>query len=114
MACGNRSWLVEAKLTVIVEVPKLAVVALVRPPKRIVAQVLVLLKVSPHTPPLVVRQRVSVLLEQRVDTRDTAVPRVLEILERQPTVLRLRLLTLERVLGPHLAFGKDVLAYGVL
>ena len=42
----------------------------------------------------------SVLLEQRVDTRNTTIPAVLEILERQAPVLRVRLLALHRVLRP--------------
>lgn len=39
--------------------------------------------------------------ETDVDTRNTTVPRVLEILESKTTVLRVRLLTLEGVLGPN-------------
>ena len=53
-----------------------------------------------HAPSLVVSERVAILLEEGVDARDSAIPRILEVLERQTAVLRRRLLTLERVLGP--------------
>lgn len=85
------------------------VVALVRPPERVLLEHLVLLEFGAHAPALVVRERVPVLLEQRVDARDAAIPTVLEVLERQPPVLRVRLLPLERVLGPH-ALRVDELA----
>ncbi len=38
---------------------------------------LVLLEVSAYSPPLIIGQCVSVLLEQCIDARDTTVPRVL-------------------------------------
>jgi len=41
-----------------------------------------------------------VLLEQRVDARDTAIPRVFEILERETTILGIGLLPLHRILAP--------------
>eukprot|EP00959_Pyramimonas_sp_CCMP1952_P271920 5685478-Pyramimonas_sp.AAC.1 len=62
---------------VVVEVPQLAVVALVCPPEGVQPRHLELLELRAHPPPLVVRQRVPVLLEERVDARDAAVPRVL-------------------------------------
>eukprot|EP00967_Tisochrysis_lutea_P025531 scaffold29471_cov28-Tisochrysis_lutea.AAC.5 len=43
----------------------------------------------------------AVLLKERVDTRDATIPRVLEVLEREPSVLSVSFLTLERILGPH-------------
>mmetsp|Transcript_35305 Transcript_35305/g.88749 ORF Transcript_35305/g.88749 Transcript_35305/m.88749 type:complete len:781 (-) Transcript_35305:276-2618(-) len=86
---------------VVVQVPQLAVVPLVRPPERVLLQRLVLLEVGADAPPFVVRQRVPVLLEQRVDARDAAVPRVLQILQRETAVLRVGLLALQRVLLPH-------------
>lgn len=52
------------------------------------------------SPSLVVRESMTILLEQRVDTRDTAIPRVFEILERETSVLSVRLLALQSVLGP--------------
>mmetsp|Transcript_4532 Transcript_4532/g.13244 ORF Transcript_4532/g.13244 Transcript_4532/m.13244 type:complete len:1314 (+) Transcript_4532:2393-6334(+) len=85
---------------VVVEVPELAVVALVRPPEGVGAHELVLLEVLADAPALVVGEGVAVLLEEGVDARDAAVPRVLEVLEREPAVLRRRLLLLERVLRP--------------
>ena len=70
---------------VVVQVPQLAVMALVGPPEGVLLQHLVLLEVRAHPPALVVRQRVPILLEQRVDSGDTAVPRVLQIFESQPS-----------------------------
>jgi hypothetical protein len=40
-------------------------------------------------------------LEERVDARDASIPRVLEVFEGKTPVLRVRLLSLERILGPH-------------
>eukprot|EP01137_Pigoraptor_chileana_P034037 Opistho-2@25960 len=94
--------------TVVVEVPQLAVVTLVSPPKRVLLHDLVLLKVRAHAPALVIRKRVTVLLEKRVDAGNAAVPRVLQVLERQAAVLCHRLLSLECVLCPH-ALGIDKL-----
>ena len=85
---------------VVVEIPQLAVVALMRPPKRILLQHLVGLALRPRTPALVVGKRVPVLLEQRVDPRNAPVPRILQVLQRQPPVLGIRLLPLQRVLCP--------------
>ena len=62
---------------VVVEVPELAVVLLVRPPEGVGARGRVDLALLPHAPPNVKRERVTVLLEQRVDARDAAVPRIL-------------------------------------
>jgi hypothetical protein len=75
-------------------------VSLRRPEEGVVARTLVLLPLGTDSPSLVVRERVSVLLEERVDARDSSIPRVLEILERETTVLRVGLLALEGVLGP--------------
>eukprot|EP00964_Phaeocystis_antarctica_P078146 scaffold48598_cov65-Phaeocystis_antarctica.AAC.1 len=94
---------------VVVEVPQLAVVPLVRPPEGVLPHDLELLELRAHAPALVVGQRVPVLLEEGVDARDAAVPAVLEVLERQPPVLRVGLLPLERVLGPD-ALRVDELA----
>ena len=63
--------------SVVVQIPKLPIVALVGPPERILLQNLELLKVGPHTPTLVVSQCVTILLEQCIDSRNTSVPRVL-------------------------------------
>mmetsp|Transcript_8730 Transcript_8730/g.18587 ORF Transcript_8730/g.18587 Transcript_8730/m.18587 type:complete len:747 (-) Transcript_8730:2392-4632(-) len=74
---------------------------LMRPPEWVHLGVLILLELLPHTPPPVVCQRVPVLLEQRVDARDAAVPAVVQVIQRQPPVLRLGLLLLQRILTPH-------------
>mmetsp|Transcript_3442 Transcript_3442/g.12110 ORF Transcript_3442/g.12110 Transcript_3442/m.12110 type:complete len:287 (+) Transcript_3442:2278-3138(+) len=93
---------------VVVQRPELAIMPLVRPPERVLAEVLVLLEVSAHAPALVVGEGVAVLAEERVDARNAAVPRVLQVLQREPAVLLVRLLPLEHVLGPH-ALGVDEL-----
>ena len=62
--------------------PELAVVALMRPPEGVLLEQLVLLEVGAHAPALVVRERVPVLAEQRVDARDAPVPAVLQVLRR--------------------------------
>ena len=58
---------------------------------------------------LVVRERVPIFLKQRVDARNAAVPRIFQIFQRQPAILRVGLLALERVLGPD-ALRVDELA----
>lgn len=62
---------------------------------------LVLLKVSAHPPALVISQCVPVLLEQCIYTRNTTIPRVLQILKRQSSVLGCSLLPLQPILCPH-------------
>lgn len=59
---------------VVVQVPQLAVVALMRPPEGILPQDLVLLEVRPHAPPLIVGQRVPVLTPRHtpVTARETS------------------------------------------
>lgn len=43
----------------------------------------------------------SVLLEQRIDSRNTPVPTVLQILQCESPVLRIGLLSLQSILSPH-------------
>lgn len=66
---------------VVVQVPKLAVMALMGPPEGVLLQHLVLLEVSPHSPALVISQGVAILLEKGVDSGHAPVPRVLQILD---------------------------------
>mmetsp|Transcript_6537 Transcript_6537/g.26220 ORF Transcript_6537/g.26220 Transcript_6537/m.26220 type:complete len:208 (+) Transcript_6537:3427-4050(+) len=72
-----------------------------RPPERILSGEIVLFESQSHAPTLIVRERVSILLEQGVDARNTAIPRVFQVLQCETTILRLRFLTLQRVLSPH-------------
>ena len=64
-------------------------------PERVLPQHLVLLEVRPTPPALVVRERVPILLKQRVDPGNAPVPGVLQIFQRQPPVLGVGLLALE-------------------
>ena len=93
---------------VVVQVPQAPVVALVRPPHLVPAHDRVLLEHQAHAVALVVRQRVAVLLEQRVDARQPQLPRVVQVLVRQPAVARVRLRLLQRVLRPHGLRGLDL------
>mmetsp|Transcript_19227 Transcript_19227/g.59289 ORF Transcript_19227/g.59289 Transcript_19227/m.59289 type:complete len:634 (-) Transcript_19227:308-2209(-) len=93
---------------VVVEVPQLAVVPCVGPPEGILAQDLVLLEVGADAPALVVGECVAVFLEECRYPRQSAVPGVLEVLEREAAVLGGGLLALEGVLGPD-ALGVDEL-----
>ena len=70
-------------------------------PERVLPEHLILLKIGAAPPALVVRERMSIFLEQRVDAGDAPVPGVLEVLERQSSILGVGLLALQRVLGPH-------------
>ena len=67
---------------IVVQVPELSIVTLMRPPEWILPGEVVLFERKAHPPALVVRQRVTILLEQGVDARNTSVPRVLEIFKR--------------------------------
>ena len=69
--------------SVVVQVPQLAIVALVGPPEGVLLQHLVLLEVRAYTPPLVIGQGVTILLEQGIDPGDTSIPRVLQILHEK-------------------------------
>ena len=55
---------------------------LVGPPEGILFQYLELLKVLADSPALVVGESQSILLEQGVNSWDTVVPTVLEVIER--------------------------------
>ena len=59
---------------IVVEVPEFAIMALVRPPEGVLLQQLELLEVCAHTPSLVIRQRMAILLEQCVDAWNAPVP----------------------------------------
>jgi len=69
--------------SVVVQVPQLAIVALVGPPEGVLLQHLVLLEVRAYTPALVIGQGVTILLEQGVDPGDTSIPGVLQVLHEQ-------------------------------
>eukprot|EP00958_Prasinococcus_capsulatus_P015980 scaffold1754_cov355-Prasinococcus_capsulatus_cf.AAC.2 len=82
-------------------VPQLAVVPLVRPPKRVLLKDLEILELRAHAPAFVVCQRVPVFLEKGVDPRNAAIPRVFQILQGEAAILGLGLLPLQGVLCPH-------------
>ncbi len=71
---------------VVVEVPELAVVALVSPPEGVLLEHLELFEVCTYAPALVIGQCVPVFLEQCVDARDTTIPTVLQVLQCQSPI----------------------------
>ncbi len=83
-----------------IQVPQLAVVAGMRPPKGIAPQQVVLLKLDADAPALVVGQRLAVLLEERIDARHSAIPAILQVLQSEAPILHDGLLALHRILGP--------------
>mmetsp|Transcript_46858 Transcript_46858/g.74595 ORF Transcript_46858/g.74595 Transcript_46858/m.74595 type:complete len:205 (+) Transcript_46858:2684-3298(+) len=70
------------------------------PPEGVLSHDVVLLEVLADAPALVESQGVSILLEERVDSGDAAIPCILQILQSQAPVLRRGLLPLQRVLRP--------------
>ena len=65
----------------------LTVVSLMGPPKGVESCDVELRELRANTPAFVVREGVPVLLEERVDAGNAAVPRVLEVLQSQAPVL---------------------------
>lgn len=60
----------------------LTIMSLVCPPEGIVSQSVVRLESNSHSPSLVVGKSMSILLEERVDSRDTSIPTVFQIFKR--------------------------------
>mmetsp|Transcript_39127 Transcript_39127/g.70495 ORF Transcript_39127/g.70495 Transcript_39127/m.70495 type:complete len:457 (+) Transcript_39127:2263-3633(+) len=87
--------------TVGIEIPQFSIMALVCPPEGVHTKNLVLLEDGPDTPTPIVGQGVPVLAEEGIDTRNTTIPRILQILERQSSILRIGLLALQCILCPH-------------
>jgi hypothetical protein len=71
------------------------------PPEWIGACDLILLELLTDTPSSIISQGMAILLEQCVDTWDTSVPAVIQIIQRQPPVLSFSFLFLERILAPY-------------
>jgi hypothetical protein len=84
-----------------VQVPELTVVALACPPEGVALHVLVDLELGPGTETLVETESTAILLEESVDTRQTTVPAVLEVLQSQAAVLLLSFLTFLGVFNPN-------------
>lgn len=61
---------------VVVEVPKLAIMPLMCPPKGVLLQNLVLFKVSSDTPAFIISQCVAVFLEKGIDSGNASIPRI--------------------------------------
>ena len=64
-----------------VEIPQLPVVTLAGPPEWIALHELIGLELSTSPKPLIEAQRAPIFLEQRINTRQAAVPAVLQILK---------------------------------
>jgi hypothetical protein len=86
---------------VIIQIPQFSIMLLMRPPKGILLQQLILLKILPNPPPLIIRQRQPILLKQRINPRYPMIPTLFQIIQRQPPILTLRLLALHSILRPH-------------
>ena len=87
--------------TVSVQIPELTVVTLARPPERVALHVLVDLELHAGPEPLVEAKRTPIFLEQGVDSGQTAIPAVFQILERETTVLLVGFEALLRVFRPY-------------
>ena len=62
---------------------------------------LVRFEFSPDPPALVISQRMSVLLKESVNPRNASVPRILQVLQSQSSVLCIGLLSLQSILCPN-------------
>jgi hypothetical protein len=62
--------------TVIIEVPEFTVMLLMSPPEWILFKYLILFEILSDSPPLVICECESVLLEESINPGDTSVPRV--------------------------------------
>jgi len=71
------------------------------PPERVLLEYLVLFEILSDPPPFIISQGQPIFLKERVDARNTSVPRVFEICQRQSSVLRDCLLPLECIFGPN-------------
>ena len=62
---------------------------------------LVLFEVCANSPPFIISQRLFVLLEKSVDAGNSSVPAVFQVLQCEPAVLGIGLMTLQSILSPH-------------
>jgi len=72
---------------IIIEIPQFPIMLLMRPPEGILLQELILLKLLPDPPPLIIGKRKPILLKERIDPGNTMIPRLLQIIQRQSPVL---------------------------
>ena len=86
--------------SVIVQVPQLSIMSLVRPPKGILFQNLVLLEVCSHPPSFIISQCVSILLKQCVNAWYSSIPRIFQIFKGQTSVLCLCFLPFQCIFCP--------------
>ena len=87
--------------TVGVEIPQFAIVALMSPPEGVDTKHLILLEDGPNSPTSIVGKSVPILAKEGVNARNTPVPRIFEIFNRQTAILGVGLLTLQGILGPN-------------
>ena len=71
------------------------------PPEWILLEHMILLEVLPDSPAFVVCERQSILLEEGVNARNAAVPRIFLVVMGHSTVLSGRFLTLQGVFSPY-------------
>lgn len=86
---------------IVVKVPQLAIVLLMRPPEGILLEYLILLEILSDSPALVISECQTILLEEGINSGDASVPRVLQVIKSQSSILSSCLLSLECIFSPH-------------
>ena len=74
--------------------------SLVRPPEWVVLEQLITLEFCSDSPTLVISKSMTVFLEKCIYTRDTAVPTVFQIFQRQSSILNISFLAFHRIFSP--------------
>lgn len=74
---------------------------LMSPPEGVLLQDLELLEVLTHPPSLIVSECQTILLEQGVDSRNTVIPTILQVIKCETSILSLCFGTFQCILGPN-------------
>jgi hypothetical protein len=86
--------------SVVVEIPQLSIMFLMGPPERILLEKLVLFELLPDSPTLIIGKSEPIFLEESIDSRNTMIPGLFQIIQSESSVLSLGLLSLDCILGP--------------
>jgi hypothetical protein len=87
--------------TIIIEVPEFTIMLLMSPPEWILLKHLILFEILSDPPALVICECESVLLEESINSGDTSVPRVFQVIQGKSAVLSCCFLSLECILCPY-------------